>query len=307
MVMNSPINISGFRRLYPFKSHYLNLNGLKYHYLDEGAGDPVLMIHGNPTWSFYFRKLVRELSADYRAIAVDHIGCGLSDKPEISKYDYRLKSRIDDLDALFAHLNPNKKLTLIMHDWGGMIGMAFALRHWKKIGRLVIMNTAAFLPSGKKKLPLRLWVIRNCKILSKLAVQGFNIFSYAALFMASFKGLAGDVKAGLKAPYNSWQNRIATLKFVQDIPVTEKDPSYHIVKKTDDDLYKLSGIPMLICWGKHDFVFDDTYLKEWKRRFPKAILHYFTNAGHYVLEDEPDKICATVKTFFKNNPIRNEH
>ncbi len=307
MVMNSPINISGFRRLYPFKSHYFDLNGLKYHYLDEGSGDPVLMIHGNPTWSFYFRRLVRELSADYRAIAVDHIGCGLSDKPGISKYDYRLKSRIDDLDALFAHLNPNKKLTLIMHDWGGMIGMAFALRHWEKIGRLVIMNTAAFLPPGKKKLPLRLWVIRNCNIFSKQLVQGFNIFSYAALFMASFKGLAGDVKAGLKAPYNSWQNRIATLKFVQDIPVTEKDLSYHIVNKTDDDLYKLSGIPMLICWGKHDFVFDDTYLEEWKRRFPKAIVHYFTNAGHYVLEDEPDKICTIVKTFLKNNPIKNEH
>ena len=301
MVMSSKINISDFRHLYPFKSNYFDLNGLKYHYIDEGTGDPLLMVHGNPTWSFYFRRLVKELSADYRTIAVDHIGCGLSDKPDISKYDYRLKSRIDDLDSLLEHLNPNKKLTLIMHDWGGMIGMAFALRHQEKIGRLIIMNTAAFLPPGKKKLPFRLCLIRNCKLFATAAVQGFNIFSYAALFMASFKGLSKDVKAGLKAPYNSWQNRIATLKFVQDIPVTKKDPSYHIVKETDDNLYKLSGIPMLICWGKHDFVFDDTYLKEWKRRFPKAIVHYFTHAGHYVLEDEPDKICAAVKTFLKNN------
>ena len=300
--MNSKINISGFRHLYPFKSNYFDLKGFKYHYLDEGEGDPLLMIHGNPTWSFYFRRLVKELSKNYRAIAVDHIGCGLSDKPDISKYDYRLKSRINNLDSLIDYLNPNKKLTLIMHDWGGMIGMAFALRHREKIGRLVIMNTAAFLPPEKKKLPFRLWLIRNCKLFAKTAVQGFNIFSYAALFMASFKGLSKEVKAGLKAPYNSWQNRIATLKFVQDIPLTEKDPSYHIVKKTDDNLYKLSGIPMLICWGKHDFVFDDTYLKEWKLRFPKAIVHYFTHAGHYVLEDEPDKICAAVKTFLKNNP-----
>lgn len=301
--MSSKINISDFRHLYPFKSHYFDLNGLKYHYLDEGTGEPLLMIHGNPTWSFYFRRMIKELSENYRSIAVDHTGCGLSDKPDISKYDYRLKSRIDDLDSLLDHLNPGKKLTLIMHDWGGMIGMAFALRHREKIGRLVIMNTAAFLPPGGKKLPFRLWLIRNCKLFAKTAVQGFNIFSYAALFMASFKGLSKDVKAGLKAPYNTWQNRIATLKFVQDIPVTEKDPSYHIVKETDDNLYKLSGIPMLICWGKHDFVFDDTYLKEWKRRFPKAILHYFTHAGHYVLEDEPDKICAAVKTFLKNNSI----
>lgn len=303
MVMKKQINMSGFSHLYPFKSHYIDLNGLKYHYLDEGKGDPVLMIHGNPTWSFYFRRLVKDLAIDYRAIAVDHIGCGLSDKPDSSKYVYTLKNRIDDLDALFEHLHLKKKLTLIVHDWGGMIGMGFALRHQKQIGRLVIMNTAAFLPPADKKLPFRLWIIRNYKFLQKLAVQGFNLFSYSALFMASFKGLPKAVKAGLKAPYNSWSNRIATLKFVQDIPVTEKDPAYAIVKDTADNLHKLSGIPMLICWGRHDFVFDDDYLQEWKRRFPKALVHYFTQAGHYVLEDEPDKICAAIKTFLKNNPV----
>ncbi len=301
--MSNQINISGFKRLYPFKSHFFDLQGLQYHYIDEGEGEPVLMIHGNPTWSFYFRRLIKALSANYRAIAVDHIGCGLSDKPDPGKYDYSLKSRIDNLELLLEHLNPKKKLTLILHDWGGMIGMALAVRHLQRIGRLIILNTAAFPPPGDKKLPFRLWLIRNCALLAKPAVLGFNLFSYSALFMASFKGLSRDVKAGLKAPYNSRRNRIATLKFVQDIPLTAEDPSYQILKTTADNLYKLTDIPMMICWGKHDFVFDDDYLQEWKRRFPKAAVHYFTRAGHYLLEDEPDTICSAVKTFLKNNQL----
>ena len=98
------INISAFRHLYPFDSNYLDLNGLKYHFLDQGKGEPVVMIHGNPTWSFYFRELVKGLSPKFRTIVPDHIGCGLSDKPDIKRYDYRLKSRVDDLESLIDNL-----------------------------------------------------------------------------------------------------------------------------------------------------------------------------------------------------------
>jgi pimeloyl-ACP methyl ester carboxylesterase len=133
-----PIDISGFRHLYPFTSHYLDLNGLKYHYLDEGEGDPIVMVHGNPTWSFYFRELIKALSPRYRTIVPDHIGCGLSDKPESKNYDYRLKNRVDDLEILIHNLELKEKITLILHDWGGFIGMAYALRHPERIGRFII-------------------------------------------------------------------------------------------------------------------------------------------------------------------------
>ena len=299
MITRKPIDTSRFGHLYPFKSNYLDLNGLKYHYLDEGEGDPVIMLHGNPTWSFYYRSLIKKLSPRYRIIVPDHIGCGLSDKPDEEKYDYRLKSRVDDLDALYQHLNLKRKISLVVHDWGGMIGMAFALKHQKIIDRMVIMNTAAFLPPENKKLPLRLWLVRNIKPLAAVAVLGFNLFSFGALFLASHRGLSKEVRKGLTVPYNSWKNRIATLKFVQDIPLSPKDPSYRLVKDVDHNLHKMKDVPMLICWGEHDFVFDNDYLVEWQRRFPKAKVHTFSNAGHYVLEDAEDRIVDLVGNFFK--------
>jgi len=272
---------------------------LNYHFLDQGEGDPVVMLHGNPTWSFYYRNLVKSLSSQCRTIVPDHIGCGLSDKPGIHQYDYRLKSRVDDLEHLLDDLEINQKIMLVLHDWGGMIGMAYALRHPERIHRFVIMNTAAFLLPGGKALPLRLRLIRNIKPFGALAVLGFNIFACGALFMASYKGLDKDVKSGLVAPYNSWHNRIATLKFVQDIPAQKKDPSYSLAKYVDDNLHRLSHIPMLILWGEHDFVFDMDYLLEWQRRFPDAIVKTFKDAGHYVLEDAADRIVPMVKTFLK--------
>ncbi len=289
--------MSLFRHFYPFSSNYLDINGLKYHYIDEGSGDPVVMIHGNPTWSFYYRRLIKDLMPYFRTIAPDHIGCGLSDKPDSKKYDYRLKSRVDNLETLMNHLNIDKNLTLILHDWGGMIGMAYALRHPEAIKKIVIMNTAAFLPPSGKKLPFRLQIIRNLSLFGTIAVLGFNLFSYAALYMASCKGLSRQVKKGLTAPYNCWKNRIATLKFVQDIPLSVKDPSFDLVKSVDENLSRFSDIPMLICWGKQDFVFDNTYLDQWQSRFPNAQIQTFSDAGHYVLEDMPDEVSLKVKDF----------
>lgn len=294
------IDISPFRHLYPFKSRFLDRNGQRYHFIDEGRGKPVLMIHGNPTWSFYFRELIKGLAPEFRTIAVDHIGCGLSDKPDIKTYDYRLKSRTEDLEALLDHLKIEGNISLVLHDWGGMIGMAYAVKHPDRISRIVIMNTAAFLPPSGKKLPLRLRLARNFGPLSTLAVQGFNLFAILALLMASHKGLSKEVKAGLIAPYNCWKNRIAILKFVQDIPVKENDPSYSLVKQVDENLPQIANIPLLICWGKHDFVFDDSYLAEWQRRFPDAIVHPFSDAGHYLLEDVPDRVVKLVYDFLKN-------
>ncbi len=303
MDKNKPTDISGFRHLYPFESNYIDLKGLQYHFLDQGSGDPVVMIHGNPTWSFYFSELIKGLSPQFRTVVPDHIGCGLSDKPPINRYDYRLKSRVNDLESLLDHLEIKKKITLVLHDWGGMIGMLYALRNLERIDRIVVMNSAAFFPPKGKTLPLRLRLIRNVKPFATVAVQGLNLFAFSALFMASYKGLDKNVKSGLIAPYNSWKNRIATLKFVQDIPLRQADPSYDLVKYADLNLYKLGYIPTLICWGKHDFVFDNDYLAEWQRRFPNAEVHTFSDAGHYALLDASDRIIPLVKNFLKKHPI----
>ncbi|GBC60025.1 alpha/beta hydrolase [Desulfonema ishimotonii] len=295
------VDISGFRHLYPFRSHFLKMNGLNYHYLDEGAGEPVVMLHGNPTWSFYYRNVVKALAPGYRAIVPDHMGCGLSDKPDLRHYDYRLRSRIDDLERLLDHLGITERITLMVHDWGGMIGMAYALRHPERISRLIITNTSAFLPPGNKRLPFRLWLIRNIMPFGTPAVLGLNLFARGALHMAPHKRLPADVRAGLTAPYNCPANRMATLKFVQDIPLIPGDPGYEIVRHVDDTVASLSHLPMLICWGQHDFVFDTDYLAEWRRRFPHADAHLFSDAGHYLLEDKADRVIGLVKEFLKKN------
>jgi pimeloyl-ACP methyl ester carboxylesterase len=292
-----------YRHLYPFRSHFMPINGHRYHYVDEGHGAPVLMLHGNPTWSFYYRHLIAALAPEYRVIAPDHIGCGLSDKPGMDAYAYRLEDRVTDLETFIDQVLPDTPLTLVVHDWGGMIGMAFALRHLDQIRRVVITNTSGFLPPAGKPIPLRLRLIRNFKSFAKPAVIGLNLFARAALVMAARRRLPRDVRQGLVAPYNRPKNRIATLRFVQDIPLSATDPSYALAKFVDDNLYRLRHVPMLICWGKHDFVFDLDYFHEWQRRFPDAETHLFENAGHYLLEDEPQAVTRTVQNFLDRRPI----
>ena len=300
---SKPVDISGVRHLYPFDAHYLDINGLKYHYVDEGRGNPIVMVHGNPTWSFYFRELIKALSGQCRTIVPDHIGCGLSDKPDANSYDFTLKSRVDDLDHLLDQLGVRKNITLILHDWGGMIGMAYAARHPERVRRLVVLNTYAFLPPVDYRVPRAAYFIRHAGPLSSLAVLGLNLFSIAALHLNSRQGLNPDVKKGLTAPYNCWNHRIAVLRFVQDIPLSRKDPSYQLAKSVEDNLAKFSDTPILVCWGEHDFVFNHQFLKEWQNRFPKADVHRFSDAGHYVLEDVPEKIVPLVRDFLQKHPL----
>jgi len=297
------INMAKIKPLYPFDSHYQDIRGFQYHYVDEGHGEPLVMVHGNPTWSFFFRSLIKGLSGNFRTLAPDHIGCGLSEKPDEKNYPYDLKSRVEDLDAFLDKLGLNQKLTFIVHDWGGMIAMAWATLHPEKIGRLVILNTSAFMPPGGKRIPLRLQVIRRIRPLAGPAVLGLNLFALGALVMGPKKKLAKDVKRGLIAPYNCRACRTATLKFVQDIPLKKSDPAYAIVRQTEQGLHRLENIPMLILWGAHDFVFDMDYFREWQRRFPNARCRVFSDAGHYILEDVPDKVLEHIRTFLIEHPL----
>ncbi len=303
------IDLSPFRDLYPFKSHYLDRRGLRYHYLDEGGGEPIVMVHGNPTWSFYFRGLVKGLRGLHRCIVPDHIGCGLSDKPGDDRYEYVLQRRVEDLEALLDHLGLDHGVTLVVHDWGGMIGMAVALRRPERIARMVVMNTAGFLMPAGKSLPLRLWAAHGRNPLSSVLVRWLNLFAWGAGYMASARGLLPGVRKALRAPYNSWHNRIAVHRFVQDIPLSPGHRSYELVKWVDDNLYLLKDKPMLLCWGARDFVFDSHFLEEWRRRFPKAEVHLFPHAGHFVMEDADEEIPPLIRGFIDEYAVgdhRNE-
>ncbi len=287
------------RRLYPFTSHYAIINGQAYHYLDEGDGRPIILLHGNPTWSFFYREIVGALSLNYRMIAPDHIGCGLSAKPRQGDYGYRLKDRVDDLTQFIKKLNLNQKITLVVHDWGGMIGAAWAVDHVDMIDKMIILNTAAFLPPDGKPIPWRLQMIRNLNHFSTAAVLGLNLFAVGAVIMAPTRPLSKFVRAGYLAPYGRPKYRIATLAFVKDIPLVPTDTSYALAARVDADLTRLHHIPKLILWGDKDFVFDHDYFKEWMKRFPNAEARLFRGAGHYLVEDRPVQLIAQMQSFLQ--------
>jgi haloalkane dehalogenase len=288
------------RDIYPFKGSYLDLNGLRLHYLDEGNGDPVVMVHGNPTWSIYYRNLVHALKRSFRTIVPDHMGCGFSDKPDDAQYDYSLTRRIDDLEVLLTHLKITDKITLVMHDWGGMIGMGYAARHPENICRLVILNTSAFHKPEGKAFPSLLRLCRNTEIGSFL-VYRHNAFSrLAARMCCKRRSMSKEIREAYIAPYA--ENSIATLRFVQDIPLRPGDRSYETVTRIQEALQLFEELPILVCWGEKDFVFDEHFLRKWIRIFPRAQVHRFPDCGHYVLEDAKEEIEELVQTFLKNHP-----
>ena len=290
------------KELYPFEDRYHDLHGLQMHYLDEGEGEPVVMVHGNPTWSFYYRELVASLRSRYRCIVPDHIGMGMSDKPGDDRYDYTLRQRVDDLEALLDALGVEREITLVVHDWGGMIGMAWAARHPERVARLVILNTAAFpLPTERHfHLPLRL----TRTPFGALLVRRFNAFSeVASRACVTRRPMSPEVRRAYTAPYDSWDNRIATLRFVQDIPLAPGDRGYDIVAGTAKELHRFVDNPAIIFWGDKDFVFDAPFLREWRRHLPNAEVVRFADCGHYVLEDAADEIIPRVERFLSEHPL----
>jgi len=287
---------------YDLTHHYADIGGQRMHYLDEGRGQTVVMLHGNPNWSFYYRNLVTALRDRYRCLVPDHIGCGLSDKPTDDSYEYSLQQRVSDLDCWLDKVHATHNLTLVIHDWGGMIGMAYATRYPDRIRRLVVLNTGAFHLPATKPVPWQLKMARG--FLGAILVRGFNAFSRGAVqTCVTRRPMSRDVGRAYCAPYNSWQNRIAVHRFVQDIPLKPGDRGYDLVTQVADGLDTLRDIPMLIGWGDRDFVFDEHFLNEWLKRFPEAELHRFPDCGHYILEDAAEELIPAIEKFLETHPI----
>lgn len=282
--------------LYPWTPRrFEQPGGVGMSYLDEGpgsggAGETFLMVHGNPTWSFYYRGLVRAFSDQHRCVVPDHVGSGLSDKPQ--DYPYTLATHIENLERLVAHLGL-RDVTLVVHDWGGAIGMGWATRHPELVRRFVVLNTAAF---RSQRIPPSIDI---CRVpgLGALLIRGLNAFARAATIRAVHRRMAPEVKRGYVRPYDSWRNRIGNLRFVQDIPMHGRIPSWPVLVEIEQKLPALREKPMLICWGGRDFCFDDTFLLGWRERFPEAEVHRFADAGHYVLEDAGPEVAELVRAF----------
>ncbi|MBA2116644.1 alpha/beta fold hydrolase [Bremerella alba] len=287
-----------WRKLYPFSSHFLTLPEARLHYVDEGSGEPVLMVHGNPTWSFYWRNIITQFRDTHRMVAADHIGCGLSDKPQ--QYNYCLQQHIDNIVQLIDELDL-QDINLLVHDWGGAVGLGAALARPERFARLVLFNTAAFPPPY---CPLR---IRACRIpmLGPWMVRSFNAFARPALTMATEKPerFTPDVCAGYLAPYDNYANRIATARFVQDIPLSQSHPTYAVLKQIEQQLPTLSHLPIQLIWGGKDWCFRLECLERFQTIWPAARATIFNDAGHYVVEDASERIEPILRDFLQPEPL----
>ena len=282
--------------LYPFESRFITIGGHQLHYLEEGDGDPVVMLHGNPSWSFYYRDLIQRLSPFHHCFVPDHIGMGYSDKPGVDEYNYTLSQRVKDLEEFLKAKGIGQNITLILHDWGGIIGMSYAYRHPEAIKKIVILNTAAFhLPEGKS-FPFFLRFTRTLP--GEFFVRAFNSFSIGATRIGVRRiTMSREVRQAYTAPYNSWKNRIAILRFIQDIPLKKEDPAFDLVTDVQNNLHLFHNTPVLIAWGMKDQVFDKDYLSKWMMYLPHARVYRFEDCGHYILEDAQEEVGKLIVDF----------
>ena len=293
-VTDAPSHDAPWRSLYPFESRWLFVNDRRLHYLDEGPRDAertLLFVHGNPTWSFHWRRLIQSLRGDYRCIAPDHMGCGLSD---LQPRPLRLADHIANLRKLVESLDL-QRVTLVAQDWGGAIGLGTLLAERERFERIVLFNTGAFRPWF---IP---WRIRACrgKVLGRLMLQGANAFSRAALTMtlARKKELEPEVRAGYLAPYNSWRRRDAVYQFVRDIPSNDRHPTWATLEGIERKLPQMADLPTLLVWGEQDWCFNTQCLTRFVEEWPDADVVRLPDVGHWVVEDAPDEAERAVRSF----------
>ncbi len=291
--------MADWKALYPFRPEYLEVpfsetsaDKVRMHYVQQGDSDRevILCVHGNPTWSFTFRRVLSELSDCARVIAPDHIGCGLSDKPQ--KYDYSLEQHVGNLARLIEQLDL-RNITLLVHDWGGAIGLGAALKHPLRVKRLMLLNTAAFPPPY---IPWRIAALRLPWI-GNWAMRRLNLFARSALSMTLHRlpHLEPAVAAGLIAPYSNWSSRIAIARFVQDIPRRKSQPTWQLLTRIEQGAPIFSELPVRIVWGMRDWCFREECLERLEAMFPQAVARRLEDVGHYVMEEAADEVIEELR------------
>jgi len=275
---------------YPFAAHWLEWESLRLHYLDEGEGNPVLLLHGEPTWSFLWRKIIPPLvAAGHRAIAPDLIGFGRSDKPEdVGWYSYdrhvaSITALVDELDL--------RNLTLVVHDWGGPIGLRVAVENEERVDRLVILDTG--IAAGQA--PSETWLRFRQAV--RHAGGGLDIGRLVAAGTA--RGLADDVRAAYDAPFPTPESKAAALAFPELVPTEPDHPSAAAMNRVRDALRSWEK-PTLVVWGAEDVVLPPRVAELFVELIPGATgPELVAGASHFLQEDAPDAVAAQLVGFLR--------
>ncbi len=287
---------------FPFPPRFAGVGGgLRVHYVDEGKGEPVLLLHGNPTWSFLYRSIIPAVvGAGFRAVAPDFIGFGRSDKRGPRWTDYTIHDHIADLSALADRLDL-RDVTLVVHDWGGPIGLGWAADRPDRVKRLVILNTWAFKPHAKARIPPVLAVLREPQGEKMVLQQNFFVETLLPGGVVR-RDRIKEVMDAYRAPFPTPESRAGVLAFPRRIPMTPEEEAWPVIVKVDESLAKFADRPALILWGGKDLVFPPSLVERFKERLPGAKTVVFPEAGHFLQEDVPEGIAREMAAFLRGNP-----
>ena len=297
-----------FGGTWPFEPRWFQTKDGALHYIDEGPreGRPIVLVHGNPAWAYLWRNFIPPLvNAGYRVIVPDHLGFGRSEKPDDTNL-YQIPRHAARLDQFMESLNINE-VTLVCHDWGGAIGLAWAARHPERIHSLGILNTGAHRPPWKVKMPLSLRLIR-LPLLGELVVKGFHGFVRGFLLRGGVvhpERLGPYERAAYLAPHPTWSSRTSVLVFPRQIPAGPEGDVSDFLGSVHDGLMSLRDKPVFIAWGMKDFAFLPHYLDElWLKDFPNAKVLRVADAGHFLQEDAHEQIVPALLEFLRDSNAR---
>jgi haloalkane dehalogenase len=280
---------------FPFRPRLAKVGGYDLHYVDEGSGEPIVLLHGNPTWGYLYRKFIRPLAAHARIVVPDHLGFGKSQKP--LGEGYRLADRVAHLEALLVDRLNLRDLTLVVHDWGGPIGLGFAVRHRDRVRRLVVLNTWCRRLPAETRLYPALEQFRLAGV-GEVLVQGLNAFVEGVLPCGIHRKelLSEELLDAYRAPFPDFNSRRHVLAFARDIPLGEEHPSYATIGSIEDRLGDLDVKP-LVLWGTQDPVFPPALQDFWREKFPHGEVEGLEHAGHFVQEDAAAEVLSRLEKF----------
>ncbi len=278
------------RKLFPFQSRYFQVGPHRLHYIDEGRGPLLLLMHSCPFWMFEFRTLIADLCRDHRVIALDQMGFGLSDKPR--PFDYRIETHADHLER-FTHELGLTDFTLIQHGRGAAVGMAVAVRHPDMIRGIVTLNAMSF---SDYRLPLRLQLCR-------LKFIGAKLVMHLNIFRRDIRKLDPEIQMMYDYPFRNMLDQYSILRFIEDIPCAPEDASAQTMFEIESALWQLRDKPSCLIWAKKDWLYNMKNQKHWLQYFPRSERYVIDHAGRCITENAPEEVNRYIRNFLAVNSL----
>ncbi|PCI49262.1 MAG: haloalkane dehalogenase [Alphaproteobacteria bacterium] len=275
---------------FPFESHYVEVLGSKMHYVDEGEGDPILFLHGNPTSSYLWRNVIPHLKGSGRLIAPDLIGMGKSDKPDIP---YRFEDHARYLDAFIEKLGL-KNITLVVHDWGSGLGFHYAVRHPDNIAGIAFMEALLPFPEQFERHPFGMFAMLRDPVKGKKAVMEDNVFVEKILPMSVKRKLTETEMNAYRAPFPTVQSRLPVYVWPQEVPFDDGPEDIKDMIRNYTAWFEKSDMPKLLIYGDPGAIIPPGNIERFIERFPHLETHFVGVASHFLQEDHPHNIGRAI-------------